>query len=339
MVVASEVKETAPAGIYAKPEARKILEFLLEFPQTILTATLDPTDELRFEQVEKILGEASTDAAQLLEEMTSAQVLTSQFVDKVPACPNCGSTQVSTRYFCPQCESHDINRTHLFEHLKCGKVGNEESFKKGEQIICPKCQTVLHDFGVEYRAIGVWYECNKCKNSFNNPNHAHFCRPKHHEFPTERVILVPTYQYELNRNSTDSIRREVIVYADAITYLENLGLTVKAPHTLEGRSGQSHSFNIVLTLPKKGWRGEERTIAIDVVVKGYATEPDVFKDYVAKARDVKPSEAYLIATPALPEDGRGLLEGAKLPFFEGPSLREAMQAFREGSILKEHLAE
>lgn len=186
MVVASEVKETAPTGIYAKPEARKLLEFLLEFPQTILTATLLPSDEFRFEQVEKILGETSTDVVQLLDEMTSANVLISQLVDKVPACPNCDSTQVSTRYFCPQCASHDINRTHLFEHLKCGKVGNEESFRKGEQIICPKCQTVLHDFGVEYRAIGVWYECNKCKNSFNNPNHSHFCRPKHHEFPTER---------------------------------------------------------------------------------------------------------------------------------------------------------
>jgi transposase-like protein len=339
MTVASEVKETVPAGIYANPEARKILEFLLEFPQTILTSTLLPTDELRFEQVEKILGETSTDAVRLLEEMTSAQVLVSQFVDKVPACPNCASTQVSTRYICPQCASHDVNRTHLFEHLKCGKVGNEESFKKGEQIICPKCQTVLHDFGVEYRAIGVWYECNQCKNSFNNPNHSHFCRPKRHEFPTERVTLVPIYQYELNRNSMDSIRREVIVYADAITYLENLGLTVKAPHSIVGKSGQPHSFNIVLTLPKKGWRGEERTVAIDVIVKGYATEPDVFKDYVAKARDVKPSQAYLIATPALPEDSKALLKDAKLPFFEGPSLRKAMQTFREASILKEHLAE
>lgn len=339
MVVASEVKDAVSAGIYAKPEARKILEFLLEFPQTLLTATLLPNDELRFEEVEKILGETSTDVVQLLDEMTAAKVLVSQLVDKVPTCPSCGSKQVSTRYFCPECASHDINRAHLFEHLKCGKVGNEESFKKGEQIICPKCQTVLHDFGVEYRAIGVWYECNKCKNSFNNPNHAHFCRPKHHEFSTERVALVPVYQYELNRGSMESIRREVLVYADAITYLESLGLTVKAPYSLVGKSGQSHTFNIVLTLPKKGWRGEERTVAIDVVVKGYATELDVFKDYVAKARDVKPSQAYLIATEALSEDTRALLRDAKLPFFEGPSLREAMQAFREGSILKEHLAE
>lgn len=338
MVLASEAKEAASTGIYSKPEARKILEFLLEFPQTTLTATLTPNDELKFEQIEKLLGETPTDIVRLLDEMTSADALVSQFVDKVPACPNCGSKQVSTRYFCPQCSSHDIVRTYLFEHLKCGKVGNEENFKKGEQIICPKCQTILHDFGVEYRAIGVWYECNNCKNSFNNPNHTHFCRPKHHEFATERVALVPVHQYELNRSSMDSIRREVLVYADAIAYLENLGFTVKAPHSLVGKSGQPHSFNMVLSLAKKGWRGEERTVAVDVIVNGFATEPEVFKDYLAKARDVKPSQAYLIATPALPEDTKVLLNDAKLPFFEGRSLREAMQAFRDGSILKEHLA-
>lgn len=136
----------------------------------------------------------------------------------------------------------------------------------------------------------------------------------------------------------DSIRREVLVYADAIAYLENLGLTVKAPFSLVGKSGQPHSFNMVLILPKKGWRGEARTVAIDVNVKGYATEPSVFREYVAKARDMNPSQAYLITTPALPEDTKALLKDAKLPFFEGRSLREVMQAFREGSVLNEHLA-
>ena len=341
MAVTGEVKETTQAGIYGNPKARKILEYLLEFPQTVLTATVLPTDEIKYDQVEKILGDGSTDQVALLDDMAAANALLSQIADKAPACPNCGSKQISTRYLCPQCGSYDINRTYLFEHLKCGKVGNETSFRKGDQIICPKCQAVLHDFGVEYRAIGVWYECNKCEYSFNNPNHSHFCRPKRHEFSTDRVALIPIHQYQLNRNAIDTIRREILVSSEAIAYLENLGLSLKAPQTLAGKSGESHTFDIVLTLPKKGWRSEEKTVAIDVIVNGYAVEMDVFKKFIAKARDVrdlKSAEAYLVVASGVPEDAKTMLNDSKTPFFQALSIREAMQALQKGSILKEHIA-
>jgi hypothetical protein len=337
MVVASEVKEIAPAGIYANPKARRILEYLLEYTQTVFTATVLPTDEIKYEQVENILGEGSEGYVELLDAMATAGVLQSQLADKVPACPVCDSKQVSTRYLCPQCSSYDILRTYLFEHLKCGKVGNEGSFRRGDQIVCPKCQAVLHEFGVEYRAIGVWYECNKCKYSFNNPNHSHFCRPKHHEFPTDLVALMPIHQYELNRSAIESIRKEVLVYAEAITYLENLGLTVQAPHALTGHSGQNHTFDMVLPIPKKGWRGEGRTVAIDVIVDGYSAEAEVFREFIAKARDLKSAETYLVVVPGLLEDAKTTLSDAGVTWFEAVSLREAMQALLNGTMLKEQV--
>lgn len=339
MAVTTEEKRAAPPSIYSDPKARKILQFLLEYPQTVLTATVLPTDELKYEQVEKILGEDSPSQVELLDAMTAEKALESQLADKVPACPVCGSKQVSTRYLCPQCGTYDINRSYLFEHLKCGKVGNESSFRKGDQVICPKCQAVLHDFGVEYRAIGVWYECNKCAHSFNNPNHSHFCRPKRHEFSTERVALIAVRQYQLNRSLLESIRGEVLVYSEAIGYLENLGLTIKAPQSVTGKSGESHTFDMALTLPKKGWRSEEKTVAIDVVVNGYAVELDVFKKFIAKARDVRElkTEAYLVVAPGMPEEAKTLLQDAKAPYFEALTLHEAMQAFQNGSVLKEHV--
>lgn len=131
MTVTSQLKEEEPSGIYAKPEARKILEYLLANVQTALQPSFLANDELVYRQVDTILGEAPPDAVGLLSEMASAGALLAELVDKAPACPECGSKQLSTRYACPQCSSYDINRTYLFEHLKCGKVGNEESFKKG----------------------------------------------------------------------------------------------------------------------------------------------------------------------------------------------------------------
>jgi hypothetical protein len=322
-------------SVFSNQQSRKILEFLLRNTQSTLTPTILPSDEIKYEQVESILGNVSGNASLLLSQMAAEGVLASELVDKVPACPQCGSTQLSTRYFCPQCLSHDITRAFLLEHLKCGKVGSEDSFRKGDEIICPKCQAVLHDFGVEYRAVGAWYECDKCKNSFSNPTHSHFCRPKHHEFLPAQVQLLPVHQYTINKGAIETIKREVLVYSEAIATLENLGLTVLAPHNLEGRSGQVHPFDAVIVIPKKGWRGEERVVAMDIIVKTEPAGLEAAKQFVAKARDARPFEAYMISVPGLTEDARSLLKNARFPYFEGASLKQAVQAFQEETRIVE----
>ena len=207
-------------------------------------------------------------------------------------------------------------------------MGNEESFKKGDEIICPKCQAVLHNFGVEYRAVGVWYECNSCKNSFNKPNHVHYCRPNRHQFSPDRVNLIPVYKYELNRSAIDEIRKQILVYAGAVTFLENLGSTVKAPYCLPGKSGEPQPFDIVFTLPKKGWRSEERVVAIDVVVSTSPAGIDIVKNFAAKVKEAKPTDSYLIAVPGLSDEARSLAKNLRVGYFEGSTLNEAMQAFQ-----------
>jgi predicted RNA-binding Zn-ribbon protein involved in translation (DUF1610 family) len=337
MTVMSQAKESSPTGIYANMEARKILQYLLGHTRTVLEPVFLPNDEVSYGEAETILGNVPSDVSDLLNEMVSAGALVSELVDKAPSCPECGSKQLSTRYTCPKCSAYDITRTYLFEHLKCGKVGNEDSFKKSGQIICPKCQTVLHNYGVEYRALGVWYECNKCGNSFNNPNHLHLCRSKHHKFSPDRVSLVPIYKYELNKKALEQIRKEVLVYAEAITFFENLGLKVIAPHSLPGKSGEPQPFDIVLVLRKKGWRGEEKLVAVDAVLGYIPAGTDVVRGLAAKVKEAKPSGCCLIAVPGLAEDARDLAKNLKIDYVEGATLNEAMHTFQSKSIVKEYV--
>ncbi len=337
MTVASQVKEDAPTGIYANTEARKILQYLLGHTQTALEPSFLANDELSYGLVDTILGNVQLNVSDLLNEMVSAGALTSELVDTAPSCPECGSKQLSTRYTCPKCSAYDINRTYLFEHLKCGKMGNEDSFKKGGEIICPNCQTVLHNYAVEYRALGVWYECNKCGNSFNTPNHLHFCRFKHHKFSPDRVNLVPIYRYDLNKKAIEQIRKEILVYAEAITFFENLGLNVKAPHSLPGKSGEPQPFDIVLVLRKKGWRGEEKLVAVDAIVGNSAVGNDAVKSFAGKVKEAKPSDSYLIAVPGLSEEARTVAKNLRVDYFESPTLSEAMQAFQSKSIIKDYV--
>ncbi len=331
MTATSQLTTKSTREVYVNPEARKILEFLIKNPGTVLSPSILPNDEFAYPQVESILGNETSDPTPLLKTMTEGNVLVAELVDKVPACPACSSRQVSTRYLCPQCFRFDITQTFLFEHLKCGKVGSDDTFRKGDEIVCPKCQAVLHEFGVEYRSVGAWYKCNRCDHTFNTPAHSHFCRPKHHEFTPDRARLIPVHQYRLNPNATDEIKLEVLVYSEAITLLENLGLTVLAPHSLPGKSGQPQTFDIVLTQPKKGWRSEEKIVVIDIMVGKEPIGSEMVKNFNAKVKDVKPSESWLIAVPGLTDQARTLLGNLKLSHVEGVTLQEAMQAFQSKS--------
>lgn len=317
-----EEKTGPTTEIYADPNARKILQFLLPSPRTPIAPEILPTDEIHYPQLKDVIELGLTPTVELLTRMSDAKVLAADLVDKAPACPECSSTQVSTRYTCPKCSSYDISRSFLFEHLKCGKVSSDDTFRKGDRLICPKCQAVLHNFGVEYRAVGAWYMCKNCNESFNAPTSSHFCRPKRHQFSTDRTRLVPLYQYRLNPEAISDIRKEVLMYNDAITMMESLGLVVQAPHELLGKSGQTQPFDIVTTM-KGRWSGT-KTITIDVSVSAKNVPVERVRDFAAKVKDVKPNEGYLIAVPGLSDEARTLAKNLKLSVIEGASVKEAI---------------
>jgi len=307
--------------IYADSNARKILQFLLQSPRTPLTPEILPTDEIHYPQLEGVIKVGPGQTVELLARMSDARILAADLVDKAPSCPECSTSQVSTRYTCPKCFSHDISRSFLFEHLKCGKVASDDTFRKGDRLICPKCQAILHNFGVEYRAVGAWYECRNCNESFNAPTTSHFCRPKRHQFSMDSIRLMAVYQYRLNPEALADIRKEILMYNDAVTMMESLGLVVQTPHELLGKSGQLQPFDIVTTT-KSRWSGT-KTIAIDVNVSAENVSIERVRDFAAKVKDVKPNESYLIAVPKLSEEARKLANNLKLSVIEGASVKES----------------
>jgi hypothetical protein len=316
-----ETKSTSPdREIYLDEGARKILQYLMRSPRTPLTPEIVSTDEIRYPQAEQVTQLNASENLALFNRMVAAKVLVADLTDKAPACPECGSHQLSTRYLCPKCFSYDVERSFLYEHLKCGKVASDDTFKKGEQLMCPKCQTVLHNFGVEYRAVGAWYKCKNCSESFNEPTHSHFCRPRRHQFNSDRTRLVPVYQYRINPATMSETRRQLLIYSDAVAMMESLGLTVSAPHALPGKSGPQ-DFDIVAT--HKG-RWGTKTIAVDVVSSDARVLVEAVHDFAAKVKEARPSESYLVAIPGINDDARLLAKNLRLNIVEGPSVKEAM---------------
>jgi len=326
MTVTSQVKQepSINTGVYSNPSARKIIDLMLRSPRTPITPEITVTDEIRYPQLETVEKLSVDETESLLTEMTTAGVVVADLVDQAPACPECGSTRLSTRYLCPKCFSYDIARSYLYEHLKCGKVAGDEAFRKFDQIVCPKCQTVLHSFGVEYRAVGAWYKCAKCNESFNAPTHSHFCRPGHHQFTSDRTRFVPVYQYRLNPESLSEIRRQLLTFSDAVAMLEDLGLAVFAPHSLAGKSGQVFPFDVVVEI--KGRWGSQKTFAVDIISSEGGVVSESVREFVSKVRGARPTGSYLLAIPFLTDEARSLAQGMRVAFIEASSVSEATSA-------------
>ena len=131
--------KTPESAIYTNPDARKVLQFLLRSPRTIVTPEILPTDEIQYPQTGfRRSAQRPSELLELFSQMVEAGVLVADIADKAPACPECGSHQVSTRYVCPKCFNYDISRSFLYEHLKCGKVASDDTFRKGGAIDLPQ---------------------------------------------------------------------------------------------------------------------------------------------------------------------------------------------------------
>lgn len=329
------VEQKKAPEIYSDPDARRILQLLLRNITVAISPQALPTDEITYPQLQSILGEHALEADSILARMAAAGVLVETLADKVPACPECNSKQVSSRYLCPQCYSFDITRSFLFEHLKCGKVASDDTFRKGSEYVCPKCQTVLHNFGVEFRAIGAWYKCNHCNNSFNATVHSHFCRPKHHQFTPDRARLIPIYEYKINTRIINEIRNQVLVYGDLIAFLEDSGLTVIAPQTLPGKL-EPRTFDLAVN--SKGRWGAQKILVMDIINSESGIGSDDVREFAAKVRDAKPTVSYLVAIPKLTDEARDVSRNLKLTIVEASSMKDAMSSIRDLPLIKELIA-
>jgi hypothetical protein len=323
-VITEESKEDSQgAGLCTDPNTRRVLEWFVRNPRKVIEPEILPTDEIHYPILEKVL-EKVKDGDELLSRMTASGVLVAERVDQAILCPECGSKQISTRYLCVKCYSTNIVRSFLYEHLKCGKVANDDVFTKEGQLICPKCQTVLHNFGVEYRAVGAWYKCNDCAESFNLPVHSHFCRPHKHQFDLEKLRLSPILRYRLNHDRFADIRQQVSLYRESLVILEKHGLRFKAPQELMGKSGNLQTFDIVVTL-KGHWRGD-RTVSIDIEESGSPITQDAVREFAGKVNDSRPAESYLMAVPGLSEEAKTLARKLKVNFVEAASVSEGTES-------------
>jgi len=101
-------------------------------------------------------------AARFAEELTALGLMERKFVDKTTVCPHCASARMTVREHCSRCGVANIVEEPIVHHMKCGQQGPERDFRRGLDLVCPKCLQQLKNFSVDYDRPGSIGVCLSC---------------------------------------------------------------------------------------------------------------------------------------------------------------------------------
>ena len=176
---------------------------------------------IQYEPLDDILKENDYDwdtIYELLKTIVKKGRLNKKGYEKLVLCPKCGSPHVYTKYSCPKCESTDISNMRLVEHPFCGYTGTLDSFRKGSNLVCPRCNiklgsrasdTSMKSGGVhkrDYKIIGSTFECDKCGLKSDRPNIVHNCTECTSNFNYQNSNYEKIFSYEIPENIIKELR-------------------------------------------------------------------------------------------------------------------------------------
>jgi CheY-like chemotaxis protein len=106
----------------------------------------------------------------------------------------------------------------LVEHPFCGYTGTLNSFRKGSNLVCPRCDNILGSRASDantkkgglrrrdYKLIGSTFECDKCGWKSDRPNIVHNCTECALSFTYRNSNYERIFSYEIPENIIEELR-------------------------------------------------------------------------------------------------------------------------------------
>jgi transcription elongation factor Elf1 len=308
--------------LYKRRETQLLLSKFLSGEVTELEPAYDARLGYRYPTVEAIVGNPA-DTESFLKKLHDAGILGRKLFDKIVSCPKCSSSNVSIHYCCPYCKSFDIQKSSLIEHVKCGYMDVEENFRKSGKLICPKCSKELKKSDIDYRRAGIWCVCKDCGKSFDIPVNGLFCRNCHLNFTFEDAVIKDVYSYRLKEEAKQEAGLGWVLVAPMKEFLTEIGMDVEGPAFLKGKSGTSHTFDVVAK--SKDASGKATVIDLATSLEGSVSEQPVIALF-AKIFDVSPQRAFLVAIPRMNDNGKKMAKLYNIRVIEARDQKEAVKS-------------
>ena len=137
-----------------------------------LTATLDPR---RRHLLSYDLTLSSRVIAREADALCEQGLLRREFLERFHVCPACDSYRLHVREECPRCRSSDLAEEQYLHHFRCAFQGPESEFRRGDDLVCPKCRRELTHFGFDYDRPGTMVVCGSCGHAASDPSIGFVC--------------------------------------------------------------------------------------------------------------------------------------------------------------------
>ena len=102
-------------------------------------------------------------------------LLKREFFERFHICPSCNSYRLHVREECSQCRSSDLSEEQYLHHFRCAFQGPEADFRRGDELVCPKCHHELTHFGFDYDRPGTMVVCGSCGHAASEPSVGFVC--------------------------------------------------------------------------------------------------------------------------------------------------------------------
>ena len=288
------------ARMWQNPRIAKLMNVLLNGNIARISPEIDlcHKDGFMYRDADEILGTTGKETSIILEYAAREGFLLKQEYQRLLVSPG-GSVQLVPVERCPSCDSEQVTRGQLLEHLHCGHIGLEEEFTAGMKQVCPKCRKELKLIGTDYRKPGIRYVCNSCHEIFASP--AIKCRDiKTGEvYSLDELRYIHVYSYRLNESQRKRLEFEFEPKKQLIDFLKHLGYNVQESVEVQGRSGATHTIDLLASIDDPITR---HSVAIGILAAaGNETEVNIeaLFSFDSKIYDTGIDSKMVIAVPRL----------------------------------------
>ena len=153
----------------------------------------------------ELLGFASGVRAQL-EAMTTFGLLRRRHFTRTHLCQSCGSARQHVFEACSRCGGADLTEEPLVHHYRCGCNEVESHFVRGELLVCPKCNRVLHHLGVDYGKPGTALSCGTCQGVESDPTVRFACLDCSSVASSEDAKMLDWFHYDITDDGVRAIQ-------------------------------------------------------------------------------------------------------------------------------------
>ncbi len=131
------------------------------------------------------------------EKLSEEGLLRREFFERFHVCPRCESFRLNVREECSNCRSSDLAEQVYLHHFPCAFQGPEAEFRRGSDLICPKCRRELKHFGFDYDKPGSMLVCRACSHSSSEPAIGFVCLDCGAHTDAESCNTRDLFSYEL----------------------------------------------------------------------------------------------------------------------------------------------